>query len=334
MGSSPKTSAPTASAAGPSSAKHSASQPIEPTTTPAPAVATLSTSPEIPQTSTSYTGPQPKKIPRAQIEAERARKLGERFKITIEPHEWKSSSQTTEAYRVEKPIRMRIHRTCHRCNTTFGANKICGDCQHTRCTKCPRYPVKKAGGKGKSAEGMGKRAMGTGFAAGKIEADDCEGLKRIWVLTRPSKTGGQELVRKKPMQRVRRTCHDCSTLFSPGNKICDRCGHVRCEDCPRDPAKKHKYPDGYPGDAPSSNPTRPLKFTCHQCTKAFPPIPPSNIDSLTPECTQCGHQKCAECPRVKPKKVDPEPDPDVVRSVEAKLAALKIGGSALRAAGA
>jgi len=188
--------------------------------------------------------------------------------------------------------------------------------------------------KGKSAEGVGKGAMGTGFAARKIEADDYEGLKRIWVLTRPSKTGGQELVRKKPLQRVRRTCHDCSTLFLPGNKICNICGHVRCEDCPRDPAKKHKYPDGYPGDAPSSNPTRPLKFTCHHCSKAFPLIPPSDVDSATPECTQCDHQKCAECPRAKPRKVDPEPDPDVVRSVEAKLAALKITGSAPRAAGA
>jgi hypothetical protein len=54
-------------------------------------------------------------------------------------------------------------------------------------------------------------------------------------LTLPSKTGGQDLVMKKPMQRIRRNCHHCNSVFMPGNKICTKCQHVRCVDCPRDP---------------------------------------------------------------------------------------------------
>ena len=58
---------------------------------------------------------------------------------------------------------------------------------------------------------------------------------RMRILKRPSKTGGHDLVHKKPRQRVRLTCHECNTLFIAGTKVCERCSHVRCTDCPRDP---------------------------------------------------------------------------------------------------
>jgi hypothetical protein len=47
--------------------------------------------------------------------------------------------------------------------------------------------------------------------------------------------GAPDLVLKKPTQRVRRTCHQCQTLFAPHTKTCANCSHVRCTDCPRDP---------------------------------------------------------------------------------------------------
>jgi hypothetical protein len=171
-------------------------------------------------------GPQPTKILRSTIDAERARKLAERFKVNLEPL---ATGPEVEAYRVEKPIRMRIHRSCHLCNTTFGSNKVCVKCEHVRCKSCPRFPPKKAEGKGKAKEV-------TPAVPGAIEPDTYFGLREQMLLTRPNpKTGGQPLVRKKPMQRVRRNCHECSTMFAPGTKICSGCQHVRCADCPRDP---------------------------------------------------------------------------------------------------
>jgi hypothetical protein len=169
---------------------------------------------------------------RSQIELERANRLGERFKLpAIEAHEFPAKPDK-EALRIEKQIRMRIHRTCHKCQTTFGGNKVCASCQHTRCSKCPRYPVKKPkteGAKGKENEAVKLPDEGV------IEPDTYWGMRENYVLTMPSRTGGQPLVRKKPMQRVRRTCHECSTLFQPGAKICSNCEHYRCADCPRDP---------------------------------------------------------------------------------------------------
>ena len=167
-----------------------------------------------------------KKVLRSEIEAERQKKLAERFAITIEPLSTKPDKET---YRVEKQVRMRIHRICHKCNTAFGGSKICANCQHPRCTKCPRFPTKKAEGKGKSKEG----AAGTGDI---IEPDTWWGLKDEVPLTKPNpKPHGQPLVRKAPRQRVRRTCCKCTTLYATGSSVCANCHHGRCADCPRDP---------------------------------------------------------------------------------------------------
>jgi len=85
-------------------------------------------------------GPPPTRLLRSQMQIERARKLVERFDLNLSTDDFISVSLDREAFRVEKPIRMRIHRTCHKCNTMFGGNKKCVTCQNKRCSKCPRYP--------------------------------------------------------------------------------------------------------------------------------------------------------------------------------------------------
>ncbi|KAI9644913.1 hypothetical protein NHQ30_006947 [Ciborinia camelliae] len=279
--------------------------------TPAPAAAIIETKQT--KQSTTPSSPQPIKVSRAEINAERARKLGERFQLQIEPHEWQTLAGETYAWRIEKPIRMRIHRTCHKCNTTYGANKICANCEHPRCTKCPRYPLKKEKGKTTIAP--------TGPVPVEVDREWKPAEKLV--LTLPShKIGGQPLVRKKPMQRIRRTCHECSAIYLPGSKICTTCSHTRCADCPRDPPKKKKYPDGYPGDQPS--PTI-KKFACHKCDKTYPHLDPSDPSTHEQqECRRCKHIKCDMCTIALPRKVIPEPDPDVLRRVEEKLRGLAI----------
>ena len=102
-------------------------------------------------------------------------------------------------------------------------------------------------------------------------------------------------------------------------------------------AKKKKYPDGYPGDAPSSDTSVPVKYACHKCGQVFPARPhPQSEEGIAlanraaePEhCVRCQHALCDDCPRAAPVKVDPAPDPDVLRRVEARLAALSVAGDA------
>lgn len=96
-------------------------------------------------------------------------------------------------------------------------------------------------------------------------------------------------------------------------------------------AKKKKFPDGYPGDAYSDDITKPVKYACHKCGKVYPAVPHPDSEegkaaanAPAPECVRCKHPKCESCTRAPPAKVEPAPDPDVLKSVQAKLAALNL----------
>ncbi|KAI9772467.1 MAG: hypothetical protein M1840_000670 [Geoglossum simile] len=244
---------------------------------------------------------------------ERAKALFQKYGINLEPDEWPLSGRKP-GERVEKPIRMRIHRTCHRCQTTFGVEKICSHCNHSRCKKCPRYPVKKSA--------KGKEKVG-----GVGEPGPEDKPKPKYQLTIPSKTGGQDRVRRAIRQRVHRKCHKCDVEFHRGEKLCVGCGHIRCKKCPRDPPKLKKYPDGYPGDV-DPEPERPartfkkprmrVKWSCHTCSSLF-----SEGNNI---CGSCKHERCKECTREPPKRVKKHPpDPDVVKGVAEKLESMKLG---------
>ncbi|KAF7559406.1 hypothetical protein G7046_g4738 [Stylonectria norvegica] len=259
-----------------------------------------------------------KKLTKTELFEERAKKLGERYGLDIKPSEWQAISPDDTVLRMDKPIRMRVRRTCHRCNATFTSARECPNCQHARCTKCTQYPPKRT-----EAEIVASREKRAAIIkANKENApilpdynyqfDD----KKL-VITRPSKTGGQDLVHKKPRQRVRRTCHECETLFISGNKQCNKCGHTRCTDCPRDPPKKEKYPFGYPGDefGPKSVP----HYECRNCKTIYPTGADDGV-----ECIKCEVEKSVESPRVLPRKVEPEPDPEVLKQLHLKLAKLRV----------
>ncbi|KAB5535285.1 hypothetical protein GE09DRAFT_357201 [Coniochaeta sp. 2T2.1] len=255
------------------------------------------------------------KVPRAQIFEERAKKLSERFGIEITPSEWHSTEG--HALRVEKPIRMRVHRECHKCGHNFGLAKECPNCKHPRCKECQRKPPKRSEAEREASRQKRAQMERERAENPPIIADwDLSGKQRI-TLTRPSKQGGQDLVHKKPRQRVRRTCCQCEALFIGAEKTCPGCEHHRCTDCPRDPAKKDRYPYGYPGDefGPKSIP----HYQCHECKTKYPPNPPDGT-----ECANCSHQKCESCPRLMPRKVEPEPDPEIWKRVQERLGALDI----------
>ena len=230
---------------------------------------------------------------RSALQQDRARALFAKYGLTLESHEWIASpAQPANVQRVEKPIRMRVHRSCHRCGMTYGADKICAGCEHKRCKKCPRYPKKRT-----PAE---KGTETTEAAATKP--------KKKRVLTVTSKTGN-ELVYQTTKQRVRRTCHKCDTMFiPPTSTICENCRHVRCTKCPREPAKPKKWPDGYPGDVDYDEegdseieqelarvrrtwrkPRIRVRWECEACNGLF--------NEGSAQCPGCGHERCEKCKR-------------------------------------
>ncbi|KAE8146796.1 hypothetical protein BDV25DRAFT_161691 [Aspergillus avenaceus] len=253
------------------------------------------------------------------IQEEKARALFAKYGLTLEPGEWRTTTDTA-VQRVVKPIRMRVRRTCHRCQTTFGPDKLCTNCQHVRCTKCPRYPPAKTQENTETAlqtilTGKGKEPVGR----------QPKPKPKAAPLTIPSRTGGQDLIHKTVKQRVRRFCHRCNTTFDPDATECHNCNHTRCKKCPRDPPKLDKYPDGYPGDAepPKEPPVRTwrkprqrVRYTCHACLTMF--------QLKEPICSNCGQERGPQTLRDPPKKHKPEPDPEIVRRVEERLAEVTI----------
>ncbi|KAL9625222.1 MAG: hypothetical protein Q9160_000624 [Pyrenula sp. 1 TL-2023] len=204
------------------------------------------------------TGPTRKIDPRSLEQREKAKRMFAKHGLTLEDHEW-TISPREPAERVEKAIRMRVRYTCHRCQATFVAgNKMCTNCSHHRCKGCDRFPPRKSKDKKPAAAATAPEPVALPPKPPKRRYDP--------LLTMPSRRGGQDLVRKPIKQR---------------------CQHVRCTECPRDPPKLKKYPTGYPGDVPASSDEK-------QITR-----PPNDEP--------------------------PEPNPEVLKNVQEKLDALNVG---------
>lgn len=77
--------------------------------------------------------------PPAMTAAERAHALFKKHGLEISTSDWPLST-APPGDRVQKDIRMRVHRTCHKCSASFGPDKVCNSCNHKRCKKCPRHP--------------------------------------------------------------------------------------------------------------------------------------------------------------------------------------------------
>ena len=71
--------------------------------------------------------------------SERTRAVFDRYGIKYNT----PTESTTETKRVERAIRIRIHWTCHECQTSFGRMKTCAKCGHRRCKECARSPAKR-----------------------------------------------------------------------------------------------------------------------------------------------------------------------------------------------
>ena len=189
-----------------------------PIATPAPKPTTAPTPVPVPKTEVKR--PSGNAAAHIKLREDKARALFAKYGLTLEPGEW-TTQMTGQAEWIEKKVVMRVHRQCHRCKTTFGADKICPNCSHTRCKKCPRFPSKRPKDQKRDP------------AAIRIDNDPAAraDTKALTLMTKH----GKEHTRKHPVHRVRRTCHKCDTLFVGKATQCENCKHQRCPQCPREP---------------------------------------------------------------------------------------------------
>ena len=194
---------------------------------------TTSTAVQKPQTRSAAAAPRvPAMITNwSAVQQDRARALFAKYGLTLEPNEWQSPARNT-VQRIDRPIRMRVRRSCHRCQTAFGPTRVCVNCQHARCKDCPRHPDSKSK---RQDDNIITARVSSAKAKEVLAKQNPNNPPKEPRLTLPSKTGGQDLVYRKPRQRVRRFCHKCQTKFPSHVKECVKCQHIRCTKCPRDP---------------------------------------------------------------------------------------------------
>jgi rubrerythrin len=70
----------------------------------------------------------------------KARLLFEKYGLNYPAAKRAAQEHPNKIRRVEKPIRMRLHWSCHQCKTAFAHDKVCSSCGHGRCDDCSRSP--------------------------------------------------------------------------------------------------------------------------------------------------------------------------------------------------
>ena len=249
---------------------------------------------------------------RTGISEDKAKALFERYGIKYQPRttaaaaDGDAAGQTNKVRRVERPVRIRIHWTCHQCQRQFGTASACVSCGHRRCGDCARSPPKrvkaivdeaKEGQLAAANKGQILAAVAP-TTADKLDVDDADDdnpvdLSQLSMETRPN--SGIKLVMRSKPPSMRRICHECQTPFrSKSSAQCEQCSHQRCDACPVRAAKMA-------GEQPPFEPTmvasvqrvyrKPRQRVRWQCDKCQTTI----VDGH--RCGRCNHERCGECVR-------------------------------------
>jgi hypothetical protein len=77
------------------------------------------------------------------LSEERARLLFEHYGLKYPGLRRSQQEPPNKIRRVERPVRIRLHWSCHLCNAAFGRDKACSSCGHGRCGDCARAPAQR-----------------------------------------------------------------------------------------------------------------------------------------------------------------------------------------------
>lgn len=270
----------------------------------------------------------PMRPSRSGLTNDKARALFEKHGVKYEPVSSRSRTSRNTPLRVEKPIRIRVHWTCHACTTQFGGSQVCEECGHARCGDCYKTPPRRVKEVLDSALSEREGDMTTQREAASPESrsqpvthlsqlqpleartpndthsssdDDDDQPRESYLLVLQQTTTSAHHLTSHP--NTHRTCHQCRTpLALPTPPQCTHCNHAICSLCPREPTRRDQWAYGPEGRALSGHHPKPIatvervyrkprqriRWTCHECQTMF-------VDKK--DCKACGHARCRDCPR-------------------------------------
>lgn len=222
---------------------------------------------------------------RTRITEDRARALFKRHGIKYEPRSKPlEHERPNKIRRVEKPVRIRIHWTCHDCNTAFGTSKTCTACGHQRCSDCSRSPAKKVkeilaiakqeqhqrqaeqqpteSGEQPDVANSSLAATVLDQSAGACRPesgasaqlgdetprnDDID-VTKFQCITQVRPRAGIDVALRPKTHFVQWTCHECQAQSrSAAQLACPACAHNRCSLCSCDLTESGPRREGQPG---------------------------------------------------------------------------------------
>lgn len=252
---------------------------------------------------------------------EKAKALFERYGIKYQPRQPAPPSDVTspsKIRRVERPVRIRIHWTCHECKRQFGHDRACLHCGHLRCSACTRAPPKKvkaildeakqtqmaeersAVNKDQILAEISPNTVASPSATpGKVadqalelDVDDGEetDMTRYMLEQRP-RSGIKLVMRSKAPNRI--VCHECQAPFvSRSQEKCGSCGHQRCKLCTARQTGENAAPFEPQMVATVQRvyrkPRQRVRWTCDRC---------ASILADSHRCRTCDHLRCESCIR-------------------------------------
>jgi len=247
------------------------------------------------------------------LSEEKARLLFEHYGLKYPTLKRSPEEPPTKVRRVEKPVRIRLHWSCHSCNTPFGRDKVCSSCGHGRCGDCARAPAQRVlrilekSRREKDAVEIKKQA-----AIASPEDDVVLGPSSTTTAQQvPIDLQTEKATAALPQYEESETEREpLRFIYTIRSGALGGTGGLELY---------HMTPQRpYGGSTPKPSvqrvykqPRQRVRWTCDRCDAVF---------VSRDRCDNCQHEKCAECIRSPSKKDRPSVDPSVLRSVEARLA--------------
>ncbi|KAK3721027.1 hypothetical protein LTR37_003317 [Vermiconidia calcicola] len=273
-------------------------------------------------------------LPMVSLSQERAQKIFEKYGLKYESRNANTDPEPRDAtQRVEKSIRIRIHWTCHDCNTSFGANKTCTSCEHRRCRECSRSPSKKVKDLLKKSKEQDEQETKVPSAASAVPGTviGAEDMENATSNTVPGITSAapesrrQQLVPSEDDVDATQQKYIIQTLpRSAIEMVLEPTAQTRDRTTSEQPGQR-LHNDGilFPQEPKMvatvqrvfRKPRQRVRWSCHECETMFFGRDP---------CRGCGHERCKACIRSPPKRIPQPPDPAVLQSVNDKLAQLHV----------
>lgn len=122
-----------------------------------------------------------------------------------------------------------------------------------------------------------------------------------------------------------RELQSLALFYVPTRPVCQQITSVHISWLTPPRPKSEKASEGSPGDTEETSPLAQremksipthVRWNCEKCETLF-----KDSEKI---CSNCGHEKCDECPRYPPKGVKPPLDDDAVKSVEEQMKSMQV----------